>query len=308
MGRKIYMDQLYLKDHLEKLYPFKVIADLGGVTAASKMLGLSQSNLSYTMKALENSLQVKLLNRLPRGITLTPEGYILYEFSKRIFHQTDNVELKIRNLGDDEKTIIKIATHETLAIHVWPRFIKETTKLRPTLKISLMSGRIDSIINDLLNGNVDLALTVEPLANPRIVSTTVYRGDFAFYTSKDDKRKSINLKFLEQEQLLTDMQAHFRQGMPIPQYLALEGLKFQRSYSLNSFEAAINLASMGLGLCMIPRRNAQKFLDEKKIKEIKIIGLKYQSFGRYKICATYLKENQSNILLSFIDDLITFFK
>jgi DNA-binding transcriptional LysR family regulator len=302
------MKQLYLKDHLEKLYPFKIIADLGGLTAAAKVLNLSQSSLSHTMKTLEEILETALLVRHARGITLTAEGEALYDFSKRIFHQADNVELKIKNFSKEHFGILKIATHETLATHVWPEFIQSISKIFPKLQVSLLSGRIDPIINDVLNANVDLALTVEPLNNSKLTCIPIYSGDFGFYTSFKDKRASVSISDLDDVPILTDSHAHFKQGMPIPQYLALAGLKLKQSFSLNSFEAAINLAATGTGMCIIPRKNAQRAVSEMKIKEIKVRDLKVKPFGSYTICASYLKSSQNKMIAPFVDELLNHLK
>lgn len=302
------MQQLYLKSHLEKLYPFKIIADLGTVTAAAKALGVGQSGLSHTIKSLEDILETTLFIRQPRGIELTCEGKILYEFSKTLFHQVDQVELQVKSSSEEQIGILKIATHETLATHIWPAFIKKTVKLFPHLEVSLTSGRVDPIIHEVLNGSVDLALTVEPLNNSKLVIEPIYKGEFGFYTYANDKRNSIALDELDNVPILTDNQAHFKQGMPIPQYLALSGFKLKRSFSLNSFEAAINLAASEVGICTIPKKNAMRAVSERKIKEVKVRGLKNKPFGSYTICATYLRSSQNKMIQPFVDELIKHIK
>ncbi|MFZ4715558.1 MAG: LysR family transcriptional regulator [Bacteriovoracaceae bacterium] len=302
------MQQLYLKDHIEKLYPFKIIADLGGLTAAAQALGVGQSGLSHSLKSLEDILETTLFIRQPRGIALTAEGKILYEFSKTLFHLVDQIELQIKNTGKEQIGILKIATHETLATHIWPTFMKKAVSLFPHIEVSLTSGRIDPIIHDVLNGSVDIALTVEPLNDPKLLVTPIYTGDFGFYTFAKDKRKSISVRELDDIPILTDNQAHFKQGMPIPQYLALSGLKLKRSFSLNSFEAAISLSASEVGICTVPKRNAMRAVSEGKIKEIKVKGLMNKPFGTYTICATYLKSSQNKMIQPFVAELVKYIK
>lgn len=300
--------QLLLKNHIEKLHPFRTIAEVGSLSAASKVLKVNQSSLSHTLKALEELLEVRLLVRHPRGTSLTPEGKILHELSKQILHQTDIAELKIRNFGLDSIGILKIGTHETLATHVWPPFIKKIALSLPNLDIALTSGRVDAIVNDTLNRNIDIALTVEPLRSPQLVSIPVYSGDFGFYTSVGDKRKTVTIDELGETSLLTDTHAHFRQGMAIPQYLALNGLPTTRLFDLNSFETAISLASCGVGTCVIPRRNAERAVTEKRIREVKVHQLKPRPFGEYRICASYRKDSQNKMILPVVDELVAFLR
>lgn len=309
------MKPLLLKDHIEKLYPFKIVCDLGGITAASRTLGLSQSSLSHTMKALEEILEVRLLNRLPRGVALTAEGEVLYEFSKRMFHQADNVELKVKNMSQKFHGVLKVSTHETLAIHLWPSFIQSLQAKFPGLKVSLMSGRIDAIMNDVLNSNVDVALTVEPFAHAKLVKAPVVEMDFGFYVAFKPEylesypvlqKKMVRIEDLDDVPILTDVHAHIRQGLTIPQYLSSSGLRMKNAFTLNSFEAAIHLCAKGVGVATMPRSAAKAALQEKKIRELKVRGLKAKPFGRSIIHVSYLKESKNRMLEPFIQELNQF--
>jgi DNA-binding transcriptional LysR family regulator len=309
------MDTYVLRNHLEKLYPFKIICDLGSLTAAATTLRLSQSSLSHTIKALEDILEVQLLQRLSRGTSPTAEGEILYEFSKKIFHECDNTELRIKNRDQNFYGVLKVSTHESLATHMLPGFIQRLSTKYPHLKINLISGRIDPIISDVKNANVDIALTVEPLANSKLIKVHLTHTDLAFYVSNSLKnleqypalkKKSVSVDELIGIPMLTDTHAHIKQGLPVPNYLTLAGLKTSNSYNLNSFEAAINLCAVGMGICTAPRTIAAQALKDKKIREMKVTGLKHKPFGRSQLHVSYLKESQNRMIPTFIEELKKF--
>ena len=65
---------------LELYKVFKEVADAGNITAAAQALYISQSAVSQSIKQLETELQARLFSRNSRGVVLTAEGKMLYEY------------------------------------------------------------------------------------------------------------------------------------------------------------------------------------------------------------------------------------
>ena len=67
-------------------------ADLGSLGRAAIRLNVSQPALSKRLQALEQLAGVPLLERSPRGVTLTPAGRRLYAEARRLIEQAEVVE------------------------------------------------------------------------------------------------------------------------------------------------------------------------------------------------------------------------
>ena len=65
---------------LELYRVFKEVAEAGNITAAAQNLFISQSAVSQSIKQLESELQTRLFARNSRGVSLTPDGKMLYEY------------------------------------------------------------------------------------------------------------------------------------------------------------------------------------------------------------------------------------
>ena len=65
---------------LELYRVFKEVAEAGNITAAAQALYISQSAVSQSIKQLEGELQTRLFARNSRGVALTPDGRMLYEY------------------------------------------------------------------------------------------------------------------------------------------------------------------------------------------------------------------------------------
>ena len=76
---------------LRQLRAFVAVADEGSFTLAAKKLFLTQSAISHSMKALEDSLGCRLLSRLGKKTVLTEEGAVLLRRCRLILSELEQV-------------------------------------------------------------------------------------------------------------------------------------------------------------------------------------------------------------------------
>ena len=87
--------------NLSYLRSFYTTVKFNSISKAAKELHLTQPGLSMQLQALENEIGVQLLNRSNKGVQLTPEGSLVYEFSETMLSLEDNLQkklLKLKNL------------------------------------------------------------------------------------------------------------------------------------------------------------------------------------------------------------------
>jgi DNA-binding transcriptional LysR family regulator len=95
---------------------FAAIADAGSFTGAAGMLGVSPSALSHAMRAMEQRLGVRLLNRSTRSVAATEAGERLLAALRPATGELDDV---LRGLEEDRERPagrIRISAHRTAAI------------------------------------------------------------------------------------------------------------------------------------------------------------------------------------------------
>ena len=86
--------QFLLKDHLEKLESFLVIAEKGSIRKASESLGVTQPALSRQINILEDVLEQSLVERTRQGVELTEAGKLLRDFSRSLLRDAEDIERK----------------------------------------------------------------------------------------------------------------------------------------------------------------------------------------------------------------------
>jgi DNA-binding transcriptional LysR family regulator len=141
-----------------KLSYFVAIVDQGSLSGASSRLGISQVALSKAVRSLESDLQVRLLDRSPRGISATAYGRSLYEHAKTVGSALDRARAEIDHMRDRAHSHITIGALPDLADNIIPRatalFCREYADVRinvreyvtPDLLTGLRKHEFDIII------------------------------------------------------------------------------------------------------------------------------------------------------------------
>lgn len=289
-----------LRDHLEKLRVVNAIGRAGSMTGAGKLLSMTQTAVSHSLKALEQALSVRLLTRSRSGVEWTEAGTILLQFSRRLYDEVDAVEAQLYQIDGGRVASLRVGAHETLAIHILPPLLEAFAASHPQIGVSIISGRVGDLVRRLIHREFHLLLTVEPTPRPELIIETIYAGYLGLYAAGDAAacargpypalgKDVLTLDEINRVPILTDNQAHLREGVPITSGLVKAGFTIEKTHELNSFEAAISLARRGLGIAALPDRNARAAVARGELRAVAVEGLAPHALGTYAICATYLK-------------------
>lgn len=151
-----------LKENLNDLQLFLVVAKEGSFTKASALLGVSPSALSHSIKAMETRLGFRLFNRTTRSIALTENGEHLFSI---IEPKLSELEHEMQDLHESLNRLtgtIRITATEHAASAILAPFIQSFVNEYPEIKIevSVNNGFID-IVNERFDGGVRLGEHVE---------------------------------------------------------------------------------------------------------------------------------------------------
>jgi DNA-binding transcriptional LysR family regulator len=151
-------------DVLKTLDVFLNVADAGSMTTASRRLGVTQSAISQQIKLLESDLGSPLFDRESRPLTLTPAGIALYQHAGRLVLDAREMWTYVRQATDTLLPHLRLAVLSTLAKALVPALLAaaDTGEL-PVQTISVMRGVSRSHSQDLVNREIDVAVTSDAL-------------------------------------------------------------------------------------------------------------------------------------------------
>ena len=93
-----------------QLTAFVCAADSGSFSKAAETLYISSTAVMKQINALEKHLDLKLLERSSRGISLTPAGNVIYKYAQRIFDESETAICEARLVASEAETTFCVGT------------------------------------------------------------------------------------------------------------------------------------------------------------------------------------------------------
>ena len=143
---------------LELYKVFYVVAKHKHMTKASEELHISQPAISQSIKKLEDQLGGILFLRSNKGMELTEEGKMFYEYVKGALELINNAENEFTSFKDLSKGEIKIGCSASLTKLVLLQAIKEFHQDYPGIKINVVNELTSNLISDLKLGKLDFVI------------------------------------------------------------------------------------------------------------------------------------------------------
>lgn len=198
---------------LRALNYFVATAQELNMTRAAQKLLVSQPALSRQIADLEDELGVKLFNRQPRHLTLTPAGQYLYEQAKEILTLASKTKSNLQSSavisGD-----LTIAAGESFAMQRLMNIVSSIIRDYPTVKIHILSGDYEFAERRLNTGAVDFAVIIGNLPLDNYASLQLPEKDtWGVLMTKDDplaKKSAITAEDLVGRNVLNSQQAENR--------------------------------------------------------------------------------------------------
>lgn len=144
------------------LYYFYIAAKSGGVTNAAKHLHISQPSLSSQLKILEQTLDVKLFEKVGRKNQLSKSGNLVYGYCRQMFELSDKMgELICKGVPSSTKRIeigICADVDRSFAVEMVNGFLmKLNCTQRP--KVAIVHGTNENLMERLRFKEIDAMIT-----------------------------------------------------------------------------------------------------------------------------------------------------
>ena len=143
---------------LELYRVFYTVAKNKHMTKASEELHISQPAISQSIKKLEDQLGGTLFLRSNKGMELTSEGKMFYEYVKGALELINNAENEFTSFKDLSKGEIKIGCSTTLTKLVLINTLKDFHLNYPNININITNDLTSNLINDLKLGKLDFVI------------------------------------------------------------------------------------------------------------------------------------------------------
>jgi LysR family transcriptional regulator for bpeEF and oprC len=241
-------------DRFQAMQVFTKVVEMNGFARAAEALSLPPASVTIIIKRLEAHLQVRLMQRTTRRISLTPEGAEYYENCVRILADVDETEDNLTNSAKGPRGKLRIDMPSSLGrVFVMPR-IEDFRKRYPHIELTLGFG--DRHV-DLIQEGVDCALRIGQLEDSSLIARRL--GEFITITAASPSyiERCGEPSSLDELELHTAvMYFSSRTGRTLGPNFVVKGkrvdVKINSSLTVNDADAYVTCGINGSGIIQAP--------------------------------------------------------
>ncbi|MDG4824598.1 LysR family transcriptional regulator [Asanoa sp. WMMD1127] len=136
----------------------EAVARLGSVTEAAKELRYSQPSVSHHLGRLEAATGAKLIQRVGRGVRLTPEGELLARRAAEILGRLDAASVELAARVGLRAGRVRLAGFQTVLSTLVPKAAAVLAQCHPGIELNIVDAHPADGLRMLRAGKVDIAL------------------------------------------------------------------------------------------------------------------------------------------------------
>ena len=256
---------------LELYRVFKEVAETGNISLAAKNLYISQSAVSQSIKQLETALQARLFSRSPRGVTLTGEGQMLYEYVRSALSLLSTGEDKLSQAQQLLLGTLTIGASDTVTSLFLTPYLEAFHRRHPGIRLKIVSGRSAKVLGLLKSGVVDIAFASSPADKTNLLDFPCFETHSVFVAGSDYPCDFDHVYSLQEiaafPLILLERKASSR--VFLEQYFLKRGVTLTPEIELSSRSLLVDMAAIGLGVAGVTEEFVRRDLEQGSIRVLK---------------------------------------
>jgi DNA-binding transcriptional LysR family regulator len=293
------------RENFNDLIAFVTVAREGSFTRAAAQLGVSQSALSHTIRALETRLGIRLLTRTTRSVSATEAGERLLMTLGPRFDEIEAEVAALSELREKPAGTVRITTAEHAANSVlWPKLTPFLPEY-PDIKVEIT---VDYGLTDIVAGRYDLGVRLGDQVAKDMIAVRIgpdmrmaVVGAPAYFAKRPPPRTPH------------DLTAHDCINLRLPTYGGLYAWEFEKDghelkvrvegqLVFNSSTPRVRAALAGFGLAFVPEDMALEHVAEGRL--VRVLEDWCPSFPGYHLY--YPSRRQSSPALAKVIDALRY--
>jgi len=242
--------------NLHKLHIFVTVAEELHFTRSAEKLFMSQPALTRQIRALEESIGVRLFERGTRSVALTRPGEVLFREARRVLDAAGVALAATLRAANTSGDALALGCVESSTENLLPRVMTTFCQVRPETSVEVHQGHTRELERALLTGAVDCAIVRPPVASQDLEVRLLYTEplvavvpeSFPITGSAVDLEKLRDTPFIiHSEELGTSVSA------AITQVCISAGFVPNIAETATSTAMVLGLVAAGKGVALLPK-------------------------------------------------------
>ncbi len=260
---------------IRNLITFVHVAELNSFTKAARLLGYSQSTISFQIKQLESELDCMLFERINHTISLTEKGREFLSYAQKINQLTDEFKQNLSNPAEISGHI-HIVTPDSICEMMLTKNYIDFYKHYPKISLKFSTADTDDMFRILNHNEADIIFTLDShVYHQDYIIAKEERISTHFVTCADSPlagRKNLSIHdIMDQPFILTEKKMGYRRIFD--ETLAKMSLNIQPVLEIGRTDLITASLEKGVGISFLP-----DFVTESKVREGKLVYLDIKDF------------------------------
>jgi DNA-binding transcriptional LysR family regulator len=191
-----------------QLEMFVTVVNESSVCRAAERVGRTQPAVSIALRKLEDEIGAPLFDKTNRqDAKLTQTGEMLYEFALRLLNLRSEALTAIDDLNNLRMGKLRVGANESVSLYLLPTLTSCFQKNYPNVKIEVKCQNSDSLLQDLKERRLDIALLSHIPEDNEFDATPIMRDELVLITSPQHplaKRDGVSIKDLCNESFIAE--------------------------------------------------------------------------------------------------------
>lgn len=243
---------------IRQLQFFAALAETGSFREAAERVGVTQPALSAGIKELEGLAGARLVERGPKGCSLTAAGAQTLVRARRMLSDAEDLVQAARSAGAPLSGPVNLGVIPSIAPFLLPKALPELTRRFPDMELRLREDITARLLDGLRDRTLDLAIIALPYDTPGVETAPAFSDEFLLIAPPGHKlldAKRLTPDDVPEEELLLLQDGHCLRDHVLDACRSSSGSR--REFGATSLQTLLEMVAAGYGLTLAPRLMAQ---------------------------------------------------
>ncbi len=261
--------------NLRQLEYLVAVADTLHFRRAAERSNTTQPNISEQIKALEERLGARLVERSRSRVLLTPLGVQIVEVARRMLRDLEEVRMLASTGGRELSGLLRLGLPPTIGPYLLPHVMPELHDAYPELKLYVREDLPEQLPRSLDEGSLDAIITLLPVAKSDFESSHLFREPLHLTVAHDHTladKASVTKEDLEGQDMLALGPGHQLHDLVV-NLCGEFGANLRFEFEGTSLDTLREMVIMGLGITFLPGFYVRREIDaDPNLRTIPIEG------------------------------------
>jgi DNA-binding transcriptional LysR family regulator len=256
---------------------FSEVALQRSFSKAARELGISQPVVSETVRALEDRLGERLIDRTKRPLDLTPAGKLVLDAGRDLLDRARRLEDSVRQLKDKVVGTVRVAAIYSVGLLQMGAYVRQFERLYPDSALELRYLHPQAVIESVAEEAADLGIVSFASRRPEITCIPWQEQEIALVVYSGHRlanRSKIRARELDGESLVT-YTPELQVRTELDRWLKQARVSVEISHEFDNIENIKRAVEIGSGVALLPLPTVRRELEIGSLKAIPLEDVRW---------------------------------